>query len=247
MTLGGAIFIREGVKFDYCFQEAIKCLQELCDEVCILAIGGEDETVDICMGYEDQHTSIVYLDSREWEEHKGRERLSYFQNLCKSFLTTDYYFLLQGDEILHEDSFDAVRKAIETGAEAFYCERINIWRDCNSYINVEPERQPCNTQIIRLAKLKYGSVGDGESIEAFADPHFIDDIRIYHMGFVRKREIMKAKVINMQETVFQLGFHDPKLDQSEMFDWSFWFNEKELSQIHEPLPKFIKYWASKRP
>lgn len=247
MTLGGVLFIRNGEQYDYSYKEAIACLQELCDKVVILDAGSDDQTAEIVQGYEDQNTMVVCLDKEEWDKQQGREKLSYFQNLALSFLDTDYYFLLQGDEIIHEDSFPAIREAIETGEEAFICSRVNLWGDCNSYINVPADKQPCSTRVIRLAKTQYKSVGDGESISANAISKFAEDIRIYHYGFVRKKEVMKAKVINMQEFVFNLGHHDPKLDQSEIFNSELWFKGDELSPIKEPHPKFIKEWVKTRP
>lgn len=246
MTLGGIIFIRNGEQYDYCYKEAIACLQELCDKVIILDAGSDDGTSEIVQRYEDQNTMVVCLWEEEWKKRNGREKLAYFQNLALSFLDTDYYFLLQGDEIVHQDSFDLIRKAVETGKEAFYCTRINLWRDCYSYINVAAQKQPCSTEVIRLARIKYKSVGDGESIEAIADPSFVNEIVIFHYGFVRKRDIMKAKIINMQEGVFQIP-HDPKLDNSEIFDWRLWFNENELSPTTKEHPKFIQNWIKTRP
>lgn len=244
-TLGGIMFIRNGEQYDYCYREAIVCLQALCDSVVVLDAGSDDGTAEMLQQYEDQNTMVICLGKDEWDKQQGREKLSYFQNLCLSFLDTDYYFLLQADEIIHEDSFPSIREAINTGWEAFYCTRINLWRDSKSYINVPDDRQPCSTKVIRLAKNKYKSVGDGESIEAIADPSLIEEIRIYHMGFVRNKNIMKAKVVNMQENVFGID-HDPKLDKSDIFDWSLWFNESEHSPIREELPMFITKWAAER-
>lgn len=245
-SLGGVLFIRNGEQYDYCYKEAIACLQELCDKVVILDAGSNDGTAEIVQKYEDQNTMVICLGEDEWGKQRGREKISFFQNLAVSFLDTDYYFLLQGDEILHQHCFGSVRKAIESNAEAFYCTRINLWRDCNSYIDVEQNRQPCSTQVIRLAKTKYKSVDDGESISAIADPSFIDEMRIFHMGFVRKKEVMKAKIMNMQDGVFEIP-HDPKLDNMEVFDWSAWFSEEDLKPIKEEHPKFIQTWKSTRP
>lgn len=252
MTLGGIIFIRNGDMYDYCYRESIACLQALCDKVVVLDAGSTDGTAEVVQQYEDQNTTVICLGEEEWDKQQGREKLSYFQNLALSFLDTDYYFLLQGDEILHESCFQAVREAIETGADCVFVKRINLWRDCNSFINVEHNRQPCGTSIIRLAKTKYKSVGDGECIEnsrtdniGYVGHH--NQIRIYHYGFVRKREVMKEKIINMQENVFQLGLHDPKLDGGDVFDSELWFSGNELSPITEEHSKFIKSWAISRP
>lgn len=245
-TLGGILFIRNGVEFDYCFQQAIDCLYQLCDKVIILDAGSTDGTDEVVRQYESENIMVICLDKEEWDKQQGREKLSYFQNLALSFLDTDYYFLLQGDEIIHEDSFPSIREAIETGEEAFICSRINLWGDCNSYINVPTDKQPCSTKVIRLAKTKYKSVDDGESISANAISKFAEDIRIYHYGFVRKKEVMKSKIINMQENVFQIA-HDQKLDQSEVFDSELWFKNDELSPIKEKHPTFIKEWVKTRP
>lgn len=246
MTLGGVIFIRNGEQYDYCYKEAIACLQEMCDKVVILDAGSDDGTAEIVQQYEDQNTMVVCLGKEEWDKQQGREKLAYFQNLALSFLDTDYYFLLQGDEIISEKSFDAIREAMSSGGEAFYCQRVNLWKDCNSFIKVPEIRQPCSTMIVRLARTKYKSVGDGESIEAPPNMYFADRINIIHYGFVRNKSVMKAKVINMQENVFGID-HDPKLDKSEIFDWSLWFNENELSPLKEEHPKFIKEWIKSRP
>jgi hypothetical protein len=69
---------------------------------------------------------------------------------------------------------------------------------------------------------------------------------MYHMGFVRDRSIMKAKVINMQEGVFEMGSHDIKLDVSDIFQPELWFGKEDLKPIDEPLPALIKDWAKKR-
>lgn len=246
MTLGGTLMVRNAIQYDYCVVEAINSLKELCDEIVVVNVGSDDGTAELLWDLVDVKTTVIELSKKEWDDFKGREKLAHFTNVAIGCLTTDYNFNLQADEIIHENCFPAIRKAIETGKEAFYCSRINLWRDCNSYINVEPERQPCSTQIIRLAKSKYKSVDDGESIAASADPSFVNDIRIYHMGFVRSRSVMKAKIIHLQEGVFGIP-HDPKLDKSVIFDSELWFSGNELSPITEELPKYIKTWAISRP
>lgn len=246
MTLGGALFIRNGLQYDYCFLEAMKCLEELCDEVVVLDAGSDDGTLEELSRNKSDKTMLIALNELEWYKRHGREKLAYFQNLAKSFLSTDYYFLLQGDEIIHEDCFPYIRRAIETGSEAFMCRRMNLWKDCNHYLNVILGRQPCNTFVIRLAKINYESIGDGESINAYADYTFSEDIMIWHYGFVRKKEVMKGKILNMQDVVFEID-HDPKLDTMDVFDWSAWFSEDDLKSISQPHPKFIQNWIINRP
>lgn len=247
-TLGGVIFGIDCIKYDYCIEEAIQCLQELCDEVVVLDAGSSDGTVELIKKYENEKTTIVGLDRSEWEKQKGREKLAYFQNLALSFLSADYYFLLQADEIITEDSFQWIRKAIsDPRNESYLCSRINLWGDCDHYINVPISSQPCSTVVNRLAKIDKKSYGDGESIDAKGSLEYVNKIQIVHYGFVRKKEVMKSKVYNMQESVFELGHHDPKLDQSDTFDSTLWFKGKDLSPINFKHPKWVKNWVLNRP
>lgn len=244
--LGGVLIIKDGIKYDYCYRESIKCLQFLCDEVVVLDCGSEDGTAEDLLSLEDNKTLIVSVKKELWDKHRGREKLAYFQNLALSFLEADYYFLLQADEVIHENSFESIRAAIETDKEAFLVKRINLWGSANTFINVPDNKQPCSRHVIRLAKTKYQSVDDGESISADASQNFINGITIYHYGFVRKKEVMKAKIINMQEGIFEIP-HDPKLDGSEVFNSELWFSCDELSPIEELHPIFIQEWIKSRP
>lgn len=248
-TLGGTIFIRNALKFDYCFIEAIECLKHFCDKVVVVFIHGDDDTYHEIIEkiYNPRNVQIIKLPSDEWGKHGEKERLSYFTNVAIEVLNTDYNFNLQADEIVHEKSYLAIRKAIETtNHEAFMVSRINLWRSPYTYLNVPQNRLPCSTQIIRLAKTKYRSIDDAESLDAQCVMDFVDDIRIYHMGYVRKREVMKAKVINMQRDVFGM-IPDEKLNGNDLFDPDLWFDpQKDLAIINEPLPLIIQDWAAKR-
>jgi hypothetical protein len=251
MTLGGSIFVRNGVKFDYCFKESILSLLEFCDKVSCVVVEGEDETEEIVRQLESQNNKLIvtYLPQKEWDDQQGKaqSKLCYFTDIAISKLETDYNFYQQADEIVHESCYDEIRKVIESNEPAYFCTRINLWESPYLQLNVPQNRKPCSSEIIRLAKTEFRSYGDAESLAVpTADYSCVKDIRMYHMGFVRKREVMKAKVINMQEGVFEMGSHDVKLDQSEIFNPRLWFGPEDLMPIDEPLPALIKEWAKER-
>lgn len=245
-TLGGSIFVRNAIEFDYCIVEAIRCLQELCDEVVVVDVGSDDGTTELLSTLADQNTIIINLDKSEWDSRHGREKLAYFTNIAISCLTTDYNINLQADEVIHEKSFDAIRKAVSTGGEAFYVTRKNLWKDCNHELDVPHETKPCSTEIIRLAKSNYRSFGDAESLEALASFKYMKEIEIWHYGFVRKKEVMISKIKNMQTNVFEIDY-DKKMDGMSVFRWEAWFSEEDLKLITTPHPKFIKEWILTRP
>ena len=246
-TLGGSIFVHNGITQDYCIEESIKCLQEFCDEVVIMDAGSTDGTRDLIYSLTNSKTYVLSVGNNEWLAQEGKWKLSHFTNMAISALGTDYNFNLQADEILHEKSYDAVRRAIETDLEAFMCTRINLWGNPNTMLHVEHHRQPCSNQIIRLAKTQFRSYDDAESLSVpcvYGD--FLNDIRIYHMGFVRKREIHPNKIRHMQGEVFRVGI-DSKLEGMDFFDPYKWFDkEKDLMPIQEDLPLIIQNWAKER-
>ena len=105
------------------------------------------------------------------------------------------------------------------------------------------ERKPCSTEIIRLARTHYRSYGDAESLAVDnSNTAYMNGIVIWHYGFVRKKEVMKDKIINMQCRVFDMEHYDNKLDQSEVFNSELWFKGDDLKPIKEPHPAIIQKW-----
>lgn len=248
-TLGGSIFAYNTIQYDYCLKEAVECLKELCDEVVVLDAGSTDGTHELVKSFQDKKTQVVLCGPEEWENKHGKEKLSYFTNLASAFLTTDYYFNLQADEIIHEKSFPIIRKAVESGEESFFVRRYNLWGTPDTYLNVPHDRQPCGERIIRLGILQCKSVDDAEGLRPYSkDPStlYCDEIKVYHYGFVRKKEVMKDKIIHMQRGVFEMD-HDKKLDHMDVFDWTAWFKPEDLSPIRDSHPKFITNWIKNRP
>ncbi len=252
MKLAGTTFIRNGETYDYCYMETIACLLEFCDHVFVVDAGSDDGTCEKIESITSPNLTLIKRPKEEWFEQKGtgKTKLCYFTDIAISAAQEagyEYSFYLQCDEILHERSYDIVREAIKSNTSGYLCKRVNLWDGPYTQLKVPQNRMPCSPEVVRLTKTEYRSYGDAESIAVpILDKSWVEQICIYHMGFVRKREVMKDKVINMQENVFELGHHDPKLDLDTVFQPKFWFSEDELELIEEPLPQIIKKWASER-
>jgi hypothetical protein len=247
-TLGGFGFIREGIKYDYCFEQSIQSLCDCCDKVAIVFVNSDaDSTYDTLYELKLRNTNLEvhFIHKSLWRAMKGKTKLANIQNIAAMCLDTDYQLLAQGDEVLHPDSYKAVREAIETGGDGFLCERINLWGSPNTKLVVPQQRQPCSTYVNRLTKRGFWCYDDGESIASPTTFEFANRIKIIHYGFVRKREVMKAKIINMQEGVFQIS-HDPKLDLCETFDSTLWFKDSDLAPIDFQHPPFMEDWVKNR-
>jgi hypothetical protein len=248
-TLGGFAFITEGVKFDYCFEQSIRSMCECCDKVVIVYANSKKDGTDLILDRMDTELDNLFIYNMPiymWEDMKGKTKLANFQNIAAMCLDTDYQILCQMDEIIHEESYKSIRDAMDTGGEGFLCERVNLWGDPNHMLVVPQNRQPCSPQVIRLTKRGYWCYDDGESIAAPTSSAFVDKIKIVHYGFVRKREVMKAKIINMQQGVFGMADYDKKLDQCDVFNPYLWFNGDDLAPINFAHPKIMQKWVLDR-
>jgi len=244
--LGGTQFVIDGLTYDYCFKESIQSMQEFCDEVVIVDAGSRDGTVEVLKTLENEKTKIIYLDREEWDSLHGWAKLNHFSNKAIAELTAEWNFYQQSDEVVHEKCHKSIREAVDYGtAEAYLVSRINLWNTPYEMLNVKGNRNPCSTQVIRLAKSQYMTGGDAESIYAPASGAYLDRIRIYHFGFVRNKEVHADKIRNMQANVFEVGV-DKKLDGMTTFDPSKWFGPEDLLPVPEILPAIMDQWCLER-
>lgn len=251
-TLGGATFCYNAISQDYCIIESLECLYDLCDEVSV-SYGGTDGSVDLIeewvlsKGKFPKPIHLHRISEKEWASQQGREKLSYFSNIAIEKLTTDYFYYQQADEVTTEASFSSIREAIEIGNESYLVSRLNLWASPFTVLNVEQNRKPVSTKIIRLAKKRYRCIGDAESLGVpYVDVSFLNDIKIFHMGFVRQKDKHIHKIKHMQKEVFLMDY-DKRADIKDIFDpWIWGFGPEDVEPIKEPLPWFIQKWASER-
>lgn len=248
--LGGTLFCYNAISQDYCLAEAVASLKALCDKCVILDAGSTDGTPSLVRSFADDRTKVICLPNEAWESQNGREKLAHFTNIAISELTTEWNFNLQADEVIHEDSFVAIREAIEQpNAESFWNWRINLWGNSQHYLDVPDDRKPVGDCIIRLAKTKYKSIDDAQSIDAQpANDDYLEAIRIYHMGFVRSKYVHTKKIRHMLVDVFEMGGNDPNVEaMGDVFDcWKMGFSKEDVKPIIEPLPIFVQQWAMER-
>ena len=251
--LAGTMFVRNGIQYDYCFMEAICSLLLVCDAVYVVDAGSNDGTLEMLKCIDHPKFNLIERPEREWHSQRGRGRskLCYFTDIAIEAAERDgyeYNLYCQADEVIHEKSFEHIRAACYLDWPGYMISRINLWGSPYYQLDVSQDRLPCSNYVIRLAKTKYRSIGDAESLNVPEVFHYYSDkIRMYHMGFVRDREKMVDKSINMQENVFEFESHDPKLDAGPEFRPQLWFDfKKDLKLINEPLPAAVKDWAAKR-
>lgn len=246
--LAGVCFIRLGVKLGYCFEAAINSMKAVCDHIFVTYIEcNEDDTLEVLKGMLDSKLTILTCTDEQWQEQKGKEKLSYFQNCSIEYAQKEgyeYVLLIQADEVLHEDSIPYIKRALALGEEAYFTVRYNMWGSNHTMLNVPQSRKPCSTCVNRLAKSYYRSVDDGENIATNgASLDFINLIEIFHAGFIRNPTKHIAKIKEIQQNIFGMDY-DKRADLKPEFDWKDWgFTAKDLISIPKPLPIYLNYWV----
>ena len=253
-TVCGVQMIRNGIKYDYCFEESIKSMLECCDHVVVAYVISEDATLSVLKHLVDENPTkmtLMILSEDDWNFYQDKHRLSYITNAAIQMadkMGFTYVLSVQSDEVIHEDSYEHIRRIVANGEhDAYMCTRINLWKTPYLELNVPQERLPCSKYVIRLARACYRAYDDAESLYAPATFDYVDEVVMYHMGFVRKKEVMKDKIINMQCGVFGMADYDQKLNECDVFNPDLWFDMvNDLKPIDGKLPKLIEKWAYER-
>lgn len=250
MTLAGILCIRNGLELDYCFREAGESLLAVCDELVICDCDSTDGTRAVIDEWALREPRINICNF-PWTDPKGTNEFWLdWLNYARQHAKSEHVMFLDADEVLHEDSFDTVRRAANNGLAGF-CHRYNFWKDAQHLI---PQGECCGHEVLRIGPKNYWYPSD------YPDPHGRDkeiiaiaiplDIKIFHYGFIRKREAFfkKARVI---QGIWANTF-DPRLEAAEKFDgvWSTmpgvtgW--ENKLVDFTGTHPKFAHAWLRER-
>lgn len=255
VTLGGSMFVHNAVEFDYCARESLRSLCELCDEVVVVDAQSTDDTVAWLREVQLEHPKLKIFTGATWDQGRDFHRLRNLANEAREHLTTDWHFMLQADEVLHERSFPFIRQLIQNQRHTSYmCRRLNLFGDLNHYLRLDlPQHEkPCSDCIIRLAKKEFPAHGDAESLLVdgmhCSDTH-IDQIVMFHYGMVRRDSNFLNKIIDMQTWWFGDADYRVKAMKDsgkERFDWEVMKPREYLDRIPYPHPKFSERWAFER-
>ena len=113
LKVTGFTFIRNAIRYDYPIVEAVRSILPLCDEVVVAVGQSEDETLELVKSIDPQKVRII---ETVWDEslREGGRVLADETNKAYAAipLDRDWCFYIQGDEVLHEQYLDTLRKAM---------------------------------------------------------------------------------------------------------------------------------------
>jgi glycosyltransferase involved in cell wall biosynthesis len=208
-TLGGTLITRDCIRLDYCFEEAIRSLLPVVDEMIVLDCGSTDGTLERLREIEAEGNGLVVFQDGPWGIAPDYHRLSVLYNIASGFLRADWQFMIQADEVLHESSREVIRDTIHGEKRSIFVRRLNLFGGVDRMLRLDIPYgdHPCGREICRLAPRDTPAYSDAENLDSNkypADRTLVDRIVLFHYGYVRRDENHIEKTIEMQS-----WFHGP--------------------------------------
>ncbi|MCX6243983.1 MAG: glycosyltransferase [Bacteroidetes bacterium] len=115
MKVSGFTIVRNAIKYDYPVVESICSILPLCDEM-VVAVGNSDDGTRVLV--ESIGSDKIRILDTVWDEslRKGGEVLAVETNKAFDAISPEstWAVYIQADEVLHEASYEILRKAMET-------------------------------------------------------------------------------------------------------------------------------------
>lgn len=205
MKISGFTFIRNGVKFDYPFEESLRSLLPLVDELVILVGKGEDSTLEKVRALGDPKLKIF---ETVWDDslRQGGAILAQQTNLAMEKCEGEWGIYLQADEVLHEEDYPAIRAAIAAADDAvdgivfhyvhFYGDFFVVNRNPSAYRR-EVRAVRLNRGVVSWKDAQGFRKKVGNSYEKLRVAPAA--ARIFHYGWVRPPQVMQKKTEAMDK------------------------------------------------
>jgi hypothetical protein len=243
MKVTGFTFIRNGIKYDYPYLEAIKSILPICDEV-IVAVGNSDDETRASVENLDPKIRIidtVWDDSlREGGKVLAVETDKAFAEVRKE---SDWAFYIQGDEVLHEKYHAPIKEAMarykdNKKVDGLLFDYLHFYGSYD-YIGISHNWYRKEIRIVRSAKNIY-SYNDAQGFRKDDDQKLNVkkiDAAIYHYGWVKEPKAMQGKQESFHKLWHSDNWMNKNIIQSNEFDYS---NINSLKLFDDSHPEVMK-------
>lgn len=206
MKVSGFTFIRNAIKYDFPICEAITSVLPVVDEFVVNVGNSEDETLDLIQSLDDTRIKIV---ESVWDDTLKRDGqvLGSQQDIALSHCSGDWAFLIQGDEVVHEDDLSVIREAME---KHFSDEQVlglvfRVLHFKGDYWSVDPWMYRKATRIIKNHRNIYSTTDccdfrtqESSKMLKSASSSRIIPARIFHYGWVKDAKVFREKKCEME-------------------------------------------------
>lgn len=248
--LSGFTVTKNCLQLDYCIMECVDSMLPLCDEVVIGDMGSTDGTLELLSAWAVSEPKIRVIHIQDWTQQKGNIRwFVEALNEVRTKLRYEMALQLDADEVLGDDpaTVSAVTSCVEL-RDAIALDRLNFVRDATSLI---PEGECCGKYVVRCGPSHLWWPSDephvpGE-VKLLDMAHIEPMAKIFHLGFLRRREAFFAKAKVVLGAFF--NEYDQRLAGAEAegthpFSAFPWWNR--LVHYNGKYPSSVTAWLKKR-
>lgn len=239
MKVSGFTFIKDAEKFDFPIKESVLSVLPLCDEFIIGVGDSNDGTLELVKSIPSDKIKIIETPWGEAEtgaEHIFAKKTNEMLRQCSG----DWCFYIQGDEAIHEQDYDRIRKAMEDNLSDTRVEGLLFHYNhffgtpdivVNSYHWYQNEIRIIRNGIgIESWKDAQGFRRNGQKLHVKSTGAYV-----YHYGWTRNPQIMLDKMKTMWEY-----YHSREEIEAHFRDFS-------LKDVYYVDPYTLKYFEGAHP
>lgn len=219
MKLSGFTFCKNVVKFDFPVLEAITSILPLVDEFIVNVGKSEDETLEVIRSLKDARIRIV---ESVWDESLKSDGKIFGiqQDVALSHCTGDWAFLVQADEVIHEDDLPVIKQALNesVGNPRVLGLVFRMLHFKGDYWSLDPWMYRKATRVIRNHRgihsttdcCDFRTIDSDQMIKSGVNGRLIN-ARVFHYGYVKPSKVLQKKL------EYQHSRHDgERLSQEEI-------------------------------
>jgi glycosyltransferase involved in cell wall biosynthesis len=252
ITISGFTYIRNGFTFGYPFLESMQCILPLVDELVVVVGNSTDGTREAVAAL---HPTKIKIVDTIWDDQlrEGGKIFAQQANIALDACKGKWAFHIQADEVIHENDYAQIRKAIQVAdanpnIEGILFDFLNFYggyhhigatrkwhrREVRIVRNIPEIRSYRDSQGFRLYPTqqdwKEGHKGRSLKVLYVKVPFF-------HYSYARKPQLMQKK-----NNYFNSFWHDDKWlnennSKKEEYDYSIVDAVKDFKGTHPALMK----------
>lgn len=245
MKVSGFTFIRNAIIYDYPVVESISSILPLCDEVVVAVGQSDDETLALIKSIDPNKVRIIETVWNDALREGGRVLAEETDKAFKAISPdSDWAIYIQGDEVLHEHDYDAIRKAMEDHLDN---KKINgllfnylHFYGSYDYVGTSANWYPHEIRIVRNDPSIYSyrdaqgfRMGDNKKLKVAKVNAWV-----YHYGWVKDPKAMQRKQRNFNRYWHDDNWVEEHVSKEESFDYQ--KQVRELLRFKGRHPKVIQ-------
>ena len=198
MSIGVAYIASDVNKLDYCLEASVSSLTRLADQISICTTNTNDGTLDIIESIKEKYGKDRFIISTDdWKYNRKFQEV--YRTKAIRALTTDWVFVIDADEVLHQSDIDKILIASRTTKSNKINFKVNHYYGLPHWIHDHPKWYNRHTRMWRrnlqpvCVEKKGASVCILKCNNDDGSNPLLSDVTIHHYGHTRDARVMGKK------------------------------------------------------